>query len=154
MRTLKLRVRDQHISWLNQLARQINFVWNYVNELCKTHLERTGQFFSAFDLSTYAAGATKAGLSLHSQTIQAVTEHHVQKRRQFRKARLRWRISDRQSARYSLGWIPFKTAGIRYRNSYIKYAGRWLKLWDSYDIENYKIRTGCFVEDIVKLINY
>ena len=47
MKTLKLRIKDKHTSVLNQLARQVNFVWNYSNALCFQHLQRTGKFFSA-----------------------------------------------------------------------------------------------------------
>ena len=51
--TLKLRIKDKHATVLNQLARQVNFVWNYCNDLCFKHLQRTGKFFSAFDLHAY-----------------------------------------------------------------------------------------------------
>lgn len=33
MKTLKLRVKDKHVKVLTELANQVNFVWNYVNEL-------------------------------------------------------------------------------------------------------------------------
>ena len=72
---------------LNQLASAVNFVWNYVNDLCFKHLQRTGKFFSAFDLAKYTAGASKE-LSLHSQTIQAITEELILRRKQFKKAKL------------------------------------------------------------------
>ncbi|WP_292252909.1 hypothetical protein [Marinospirillum sp.] len=32
-KTLSVRVRDKQRSLLNQIARLVNFVWNYVNEL-------------------------------------------------------------------------------------------------------------------------
>jgi len=52
-------------------------------------------------------GATKEGMmSLHSQTLQAVNEEYVLRRRQFKKTKLRWRVSF--GSRKSLGWIPFK----------------------------------------------
>lgn len=73
MKTLKLRIKDKHSKVLNQLASEVNFVWNYVNDLCFKHLQRTGKFFSAFDIAKYTTGASKE-LNLHSQTIQAITE--------------------------------------------------------------------------------
>lgn len=30
------------------------------------------------------------------------------RRKQFKKTRLNWRVSDPKSPKYSLGWIPFK----------------------------------------------
>ncbi len=102
MKTLKLRIKDKHSKVLNQLASAVNFVWNYVNDLCFKHLQRTGKFFSAFDIAKYTAGASKAGLNLHSQTIQAITEELVLRRKQFKKAKLRWRVSNPKSAKKSL----------------------------------------------------
>jgi putative transposase len=147
MKTLKLRIKDKHAKVLIQLASEANFVWNYCNELSYKHLQRTGKFFSAFDLAAYTKGASKSGLSLHSQTIQAITEELVTRRKQFKKAKLNWRISNPKSPKKSLGWIPFKTSGIQYQNGQIKYAGRFFSLWDSYGIKNHKVKTGAFVQD-------
>lgn len=33
MKTLKLRIKDKHCKVLDQLASEVNFVWNYVNDL-------------------------------------------------------------------------------------------------------------------------
>lgn len=33
MKTLKLRIKDKHCKVLGQLASEVNFVWNYVNDL-------------------------------------------------------------------------------------------------------------------------
>ncbi len=145
MKTLKLRIKDKHIPLLKQLARQVNFVWNYGNALCFQHLQRTGKFFSAFDLHHYTKGASKTGLNLHSQSIQAINEELVLRRKQFKKAKLRWCIS--QGSRQSLGWIPFKASGIQYQHGQIKYAGQFFGLWDSYGLSKYTFKTGCFCED-------
>ena len=80
MKTLKLRIKDKHASVLNDLARQVNLVWNYVNDLGLKHLQRTGQFFTAFDIARYTKGTSKAG-DLHSQTVQAITEEYILRRR-------------------------------------------------------------------------
>ena len=152
MRTLKLRIKDKHANILIQLASEAlrssaSNVWNYVNELGFKHLQRTGEFFSAFDMAAYTKGASKSGLNLHSQTIQAITEELVLRRKQFKKSKLKWRVSNPKSAKKSLGWIPFKASGIQYQNGQIKYAGHWFGLWDSYGIKNHKVKTGSFVQD-------
>ena len=33
MKTLKLRIKDKHFKRLDQLASEVNFVWNYVDDL-------------------------------------------------------------------------------------------------------------------------
>ena len=146
MKTLKLRIKDKHVQKLNQLASEVNFVWNYVNDLCFTHLKRTGQFFSAYEVAQYTAGASKE-LNLHSQTIQAVTEELITRRKQFKKAKLNWRVSNKKSARRSLGWIPFKKSAIKVGIGFVQYGKTLFKLWDSYGLDQYHVKTGCFVED-------
>ena len=32
-RVLRLRIKDGHAAWLRAQAREVNFVWNYANEL-------------------------------------------------------------------------------------------------------------------------
>jgi putative transposase len=147
MKTLKLRIKDKHAKVLIQLASEANFVWNYVNDLGYKHLQRTGQFFSAFDIAAYTKGASKSGLGLHSQTIQAITEELVTRRKQFKKAKLNWRVSNPKSPKKSLGWIPFKASGIQYQNGQVKYAGHWFSVWDSYGLSKHKVKTGSFVQD-------
>ena len=100
---------------LIKLASEVNFVWNYVNDLSFKHLKRTDEFLSAFDIAQYTKGASKE-CGLHSQTIQAaVTEELVTRRKQFKKAKLKWRVSNKKSARRSLGWIPFKKSSDQIR---------------------------------------
>jgi putative transposase len=146
MKTLKLRIKDKHSKVLNQLASEVNFVWNYVNDLCFKHLQRTGNFFSAFDIAKYTAGASKL-LNLHSQSIQAITEELVLRRKQFKKAKLRWRVSNPTSAKKTLGWIPFKKTAIKYQHGQVKYGNHWFSLWDSYGLNKYNVKTGAFVQD-------
>ena len=146
MKTLKLRIKDKHCKVLDQLASEVNFVWNYVNDLSFKHLKRTGAFFSAFDMAKYTKGTSKL-CGLHSQTVQGITEEYVDKRRQHKKAKLKWRVSNKKSARRSLGWIPFKKVAIKYADGYVQYGKQKFKLWDSYGISKYSVRTGSFVED-------
>ena len=146
MKTLKLRIKDKHCKVLDQLASEVNFVWNYVNDLSFKHLKRTGEFFSSYDIAKYTKGASKE-CNLHSQTIQAVTEELVIRKKQFKKSKLKWRVSNKKSARRSLGWIPFKKVAIKYADGYVQYGKQKFKLWDSYGISKYSVRTGSFVED-------
>ncbi|MHA3048550.1 RNA-guided endonuclease InsQ/TnpB family protein [Acinetobacter sp. ANC 4639] len=146
MKTLKLRIKDKHAKMLSEMASEVNFVWNYVNDLCFKHLQRTGQFFSAYDIAQYTKGASKE-CNLHSQTIQAITEELVTRRKQFKKAKLKWRVSNKKSARRSLGWIPFKKVAIKYADGYVQYGKHEFKLWDSYGLSKYNVKAGSFVED-------
>ena len=95
--------------------------------------------------AAYTRGATKEGLPLHSQTVQAVAEEFATRRRQCRQVKLRWRVS--KGAKRSLGWIPFKSSAIQYRNGQVFLAGKPLGLWDSYGLSKYRLGTGSISED-------
>lgn len=147
-RTLRVRVRDKHVPWLRSRARDVNFVWNYVQETSLRVLDREGRFLSAEDLHEFTAGATKAGLDLHSQTVQAVNEEYVRRRIQFRARHLRWRVSDRRRSNYSLGWVPFKAVAIQCKSpGVVRFMGQRLRFWDSWNLPAYTIRSGSFSED-------
>ena len=113
-RVLHLRLKDKHAPFLRAQAREVNFVWNFCNEHSVRVLERENRFVSAYDLHPYMRGAGKAGLSLHSQTLQGIAEEYVTRRKQFKKAKLRWRVCS--GPRRSLGWIPFKASAVQYQN--------------------------------------
>lgn len=145
IRTLRVRLKDKHAVFLSTQSREVNFVWNYCNELSLKILNREGRFCSNAELDKYTAGATKAGLTLHSQTVQAISKELVTRRRQFRKRRLAWRKSG--GARRSLGWVPFKASAIRYKAGQVWYCGTPLSLWDSYGLSHYDLGAGSFSED-------
>ncbi|MGI6408899.1 MAG: hypothetical protein ACOX0Y_09465 [Thiopseudomonas sp.] len=39
------------------MARSVNFVWNYVNELSHRSIKEQGVFLSAYDIQKYTQGA-------------------------------------------------------------------------------------------------
>ena len=112
-RVLRLRIKDKHAKHLLEQSREVNQVWNYCNEMSQRILERERRFCTGYDLDKLTSGASKEGLSLHSQTVQAISAEYCTRRRQFKKAKLRWRVS--HGSRRSLGWIPVKTSALSYR---------------------------------------
>src|SRR5690554_264184 len=82
------------------MARSVNFVWNFVNELSHRSIKERGVFLSVYDMHPYTKGAGKE-LGLHSQILQCIADEYVTRRKQFKKARLNWRKSG--GARRSLG---------------------------------------------------
>lgn len=144
-RVLHLRLKDKHAAWLTELSGEVNFVWNYCNEHSMKVLAREHRFCSAYDIHPYLAGAAKEGSHLHSQTLQAIADEYVVRRKQFKKPRLRWRVST--GPRRSLGWIPFKSSAIRYKSGQVLFAGHALSLWDSYGLAKYELGSGCISQD-------
>lgn len=144
-RVLRLRLKDKHANHLLEQSCEVNQVWNYCNEMAQRILERERRFCTGYDLDKLTSGAGKEGLSLHSQTVQAISAEYCTRRRQFKKAKLRWRIS--HGSRRSLGWIPVKTSALSYRAGQVHYQGKPLSLWDSYGLADYQLRSGSFSED-------
>jgi IS605 OrfB family transposase len=144
-KTLRLRIKDRHREWLCERACDVNMVWNYCNDLSQQVWRRERRFLSGFDFWPYLKGVTKAGLDLPVQTVQEVAEQYAVKRSKARKVRLSWRAS--RGARRSLGWLPFKVRTVTYRGGQIRYAGKWLGLWDSYGLSQYELRAGSISED-------
>jgi hypothetical protein len=137
---LRLRIKDKHSKHLLEQFREVNQVWNYSQDLALKVLEREHRFMSAYDMAAYTKGAAKEGLSLHSQSVQAVSEEYCIRRRQFKKAKLRWRVS--HGSRWSLGWIPVKASALSYRAGQVRYQGAALSLWDSFGLAGYQLRSG------------
>ena len=144
-RVLRLRIKDKHSNFLLAQSREVNQVWNFSQALSLQVLERERRFMSAYDMAPFTKGAAKEGLTLHSQTVQAVSEEYCTRRRQFKKAKLRWRVS--HGSRRSLGWIPVKAVALSYQAGQVRYQGETLSLWDSYGLADCQLRSGSFAED-------
>ena len=56
-------------------------------------------------------------------------------------------MSNRKSPKYSLGWVPFKGEGVRYRSGQLHFNGMSIGLWDSYGLSKYELGAGNFNED-------
>jgi len=89
-RVLRLRVKDKHAAWLSGLAREVNTVFNYCNELSVKVFERERRFLSGFDFWPFLKGVTRGDCALHLpvQAVQEIAEEYARRRRQHRKVRL------------------------------------------------------------------
>lgn len=147
-RTLHFRLKDKHALALLDLARQVNLVWNYCNELSQRAITERYHWLSAYEMQKYTTGLCDCeGITLSATTIQQICAEYVTRRNQFKKKKLRWRCSDRKSSVYSLGWIPFKKGGVRYKDGQIHMKDYHFSFWDSYGLSNYALCAGSFSED-------
>jgi putative transposase len=104
IRTLRLKVKAEGYAWLNGAAIEVNQVWNYANATSyKAARPYVGpsQWLSAFDLDKLTAGASKCFERIGSETIQRVNAEYCTRRTQFKRAKLRWRVSS--GSKRSLG---------------------------------------------------
>jgi IS605 OrfB family transposase len=130
------------------MARDVNQVWNFLNELSHRSIRERSVYMTSFDLQKYTSGFSKIdGVTIGSHTVQEVGAEYAARRKQFKRKRLNWRVSNRTSPKYSLGWVPFKTGAAKYKSGQIQFLGHKLGIWDSYGLGQYELRAGNFSED-------
>lgn len=150
-KTLRLRIKDKHAKVLAAMAREVNHVWNHINATsakAARPFHGKPKFLSGYDLQKLTAGYSKCdGVTVGSGTVQLVCVEYATRRKQFKKTRLNWRVSNPKSPKYSLGWIPFKGGHAKYKSGQIQFGGHKFSLWDSYGLSRFELRAGSFSED-------
>lgn len=78
LRVLHLRVKDKHAAWLSGLAREVNTVFNYCNELSGKVFDRERRFLTGFDFCstsalTQACGSMKSRKRFPPRPVARVT---------------------------------------------------------------------------------
>lgn len=137
--TFRYRVKDRHSKRLNEMARAVNFVWNFCGDTQDQARKWSKKWPSAFDLINLTAGSTKM-LCLPTDTILDVCKYFARSR-QTHNRRPRWR------GKRSLGWIPFQSGrGVKLDGNSVTYGGRRFYFWDSRPLSG-SIKCGSFSQD-------
>ena len=152
-KTLKVRVKDKHSKVLSRMAFEVNQVWNAANELSANYswVPVPGVGFMNCNTSEYdlqkelKSIRAERGLSIGAATVQSVIAQHAKSRRQFKRNKLQWRRSS--GSKRSLGWIPFKKAGVKLVNGQIRFCGEYFCVGDSHDLSQYTMGSGSFSQD-------
>jgi putative transposase len=150
VRTLRLKVKREGYAWLNAAAIEINQVWNFSNAASyKAARPFAGQprCLSAFDLDKLTAGATECFEHVGSETIQRVNAELATRRKQFKRAKLRWRVS--VGSKRSLGWIPFKAVQLKRKGKSLRFSGKTFRVFERELLEGARWKSGCFAQDSV-----
>jgi IS605 OrfB family transposase len=122
-KTVKIRIKDStSAKHLRQMAQAVNYVWNYCNEISLYAIRYNSEWLSGFDLQKLTKGVGK-DLGINSTTVQEICSEYALRRKKAKKRKLRWR------GRKSLGWIPFKSTGITFKDGNAYYSGQELKLF-------------------------
>ncbi|WP_026220820.1 RNA-guided endonuclease InsQ/TnpB family protein [Thiofilum flexile] len=153
LKTLKVRIKDKYKPILERMAFEVNQVWNAANEETAYYshffIPEFGfhsLYLSAYDLQSQLKGIkAERGFMIHSSTIQETIAVHEKARKQFKKSKLRWRVSS--GSKRSLGWIPFKKGAAVWKHGQVRYAGHFFGVWDSYGLSQYEFRSGSFSQE-------
>lgn len=153
VKTLTVRVRDKHAKLLKRWAFEVNQVWNAANALSAEYswvpIPEMGYVnlqTSVFDLQKELVTIRQErNMTICSSTLQETIAVHGKSRKQFKKNKLRWRVSS--GSKRSLGWVPFKRGAAKWKDGRVRINGQYFKVWDSYGLSKYEFRAGSFNED-------
>ena len=104
IRTLRLQVKAEGYAWLNKAAIEVDDVWNFANATsykAARPFAGPSKWLTAFDLDKLTARAREHFEHIGSGTIQRINAEFPIRRRQCKKAKLRWRPSS--GSRRALG---------------------------------------------------
>jgi putative transposase len=150
VRTLRLKVRAERYAWLNAAAIEVNQVWNFANATsykAARPFAGKGKWLSAYELDKLTAGASKCFERIGSDTIQRVNAEFATRRKQFKRAKLRWRVS--KGSKRSLGWIPFKAVQLKRKGKSLRFSGKAFRVFERELLEGGTWKSGCFAQDAV-----
>jgi putative transposase len=150
IRTLRLKVKAEGYAWLNAAAIEVNQVWNYANETsykAARPFAGPAKWLTAFDLDKLTAGTTEYFELIGSETIQRVNAEFATRRRQFKRTKLKWRVSS--GSKRSLGWIPFKAVQLKRKTKSLRFSGKAFRVFEQHLLQDVQWKSGCFAQDAV-----
>src|SRR5580692_3475461 len=150
VRTLRLKVKAEGYAWLNAAAIEVNQVWNYANATsykAARPFAGPAKWLTAFDLDKLTAGATEYFERIGSETIQRINAEFATRRRQFKRTKLKWRVSS--GSKRSLGWIPFKAVQLKRKTKSLRFSGKAFRVFEQHLLQDVQWKSGCFAQDSV-----
>jgi putative transposase len=148
--TCRLKVKTESYAWLGAAAVEVNQVWNWANATsykAAYPFAGAGKWLSGYDLDRLCVGASACFEHIASDTIQRVNAEFSRRRGQFKKSKLRWRVS--YGAKRSLGWIPFKAGQLKRKGSSLRFCGKSFRVFERELLEEVTWKAGCFAQDAV-----
>jgi IS605 OrfB family transposase len=147
---LRLKVKGEAYAWLNAAAIEVNQVFNWANATsykAARPFAGPGNYLSAFDLDKLSSGASKCFERIGSGTVQRVNAEFATRRQQFKKAKLRWRVS--HGSKRSLGWVPFKAVQLKREGNSLRFSGKAFRVFEFERLSGVKWKSGCFAQDSI-----
>ena len=120
------------------LSSEVNFVWNFCNDIVRRRDKESRFFTNESDLNELTKGSSKL-LNINSQSIQAIYQELLKQIKKRKLVRFRTR-------KKKLGWIPFKGQTFKFLGNYSTYNG--YKYWYHRPLpKDAVVKTGSISED-------
>jgi hypothetical protein len=104
--TPRLRINDKHYKMLSAVACKVNQVWSFCNETSHRAVRERCQWRSGYSLQKLSNSFSQCdGVCIGSPTVQQVCKDYAKARRQFKKAKLRWK---QESPSFRAGRMPMR----------------------------------------------
>lgn len=139
-KTFSYRIKDAGArNSLCRMARAVNIVWNYCNEVSAKSAERGTRWMAKQELRELTKGSSRL-LDLPSQIVQSVIDEFLTRRKQRGRPKLRWRGGK------AFGWIPLTNQDVVLAGDVVSVRGKKLRLWYHRPVEG-KIKAACLTQD-------
>ena len=139
--TYQYRIKDKSLrEVLIPLSSEVNFVWNFCNDIVRKRYKESRFFTNESDLTELTRGSSKL-LKINSQSIQAIYQELLKQIKKRKIVRFRTR-------KKKLGWIPFKGQTFKFLGNYSTYNGIKIRYWYHRPLpKDAVIKTGSISED-------
>lgn len=109
--TAKMRLKNKGREYLCVVARQVNYIWNEINNLTYNRWRRHNRWLTHFDVTKeFTKGASRYFL-LPQASINLIAQEHHKDRKKAKRSKLRYR------GKASSGWIPVRKDSIKHRQT-------------------------------------
>ena len=142
MRSIKLRIKDAKLSKrLTEMANDVNFVWNFLNDVYKRKWEESRASLHKFDpfLNSLINGSSSQ-MSIDARTIQFIRDRLYECIGQ-QGYKIKNRCADNNP------WIPFRAKSIRFSGGSLYYSSLRVKVWESHRVKMAGLVCGSFTMD-------
>jgi putative transposase len=143
VKTIRLKVKHEAYTWLNDAAIEVNHVWNWTAEYCRSRIRNGLGAPSGFELTYLTKGCAAKFPRITIDVIQQVVQRYATQRRIVGREKLRWRVSS--GPRRSLGWVPVKGQALTRKGNALRMSGKTFRVFERERLQKWK--SGSFSQD-------
>lgn len=140
---VRLKVKREAYPWLEAASVEVNQVWNWAAEHCRSRIRNGLSAPSGFDLTRLAKGWAEHFSHINCATINQILVQYALTRRTAKKQKLRWRVSG--GSRRSLGWVPVRGDAIKRRGNAFRFCRKTFRVFENERLQLW--RGGNFAQD-------
>lgn len=143
LKTVRVKVKREAYPWLEAASVEVNQVWNWAAEYCRSRIRNGLRGPSPFDLINQTKGCSAMFPRINIDVIQKVVQRYATQRRITGRQKLRWRVSG--GSRRSLGWVPVRSTALKRKGNAFRFCGKTFRVFENDRLQSWK--SGSFAQD-------